>query len=89
MSSTPELRTAILTILAKSDGWDGWMTLETLRAKFGTAISRESLDQALIDLLDGQQIRLIPESNQKTLTAAQRSAALWLGGEYRHLARIN
>lgn len=82
MSSTPELRIAILTILDKRATW---MTLVDLRAKFGGAIARENLDAAILDLLATHAVRLIPESNQKTLTEADWAAAIWIGGKGFHL----
>lgn len=86
MSSTPELRNAILTIL---DNRGTWMSLVQLRAKFGTAIARESLDAAIIDLFGTHSLRLIPESNQKTLTEADRAAAITIAGKARHLLHCN
>lgn len=86
MSSTPETRTAILTILDKRATW---MTLVDLRSKFGTAIARENLDAAILDLVSTHSLRLIPESNQKTLTEADRAAALRIGGKDFHLLHRN
>jgi hypothetical protein len=93
MASTPELRKPILTIIDKraADLADRapertpWVNLSSLRAKFGTAIPRERIDQALIDLVLSRTIRLIPESNQKTLTEADHAAAIWVGRQYCHL----
>lgn len=69
-----------------------WMTLTQLREVFegftDVTWTRASLDAALTELHATKQIRLIGESNQKTLTPADREAALWLGGEYRHLAQL-
>lgn len=36
-------------------------------------------------LFDARLINLAPEENQKTLTGPDRAAALWLGGEHKHL----
>lgn len=86
MSSTPETRTAILAILASQDRW---IPLTELRAKFGTAIARESLDAAILDLVAAHSLRLIPEQNQKTLTDADREAALRIAGTDFHFLHRN
>lgn len=66
-----------------------WVTLRQVRdtIEFYTDVNwtREQIDQTLTELMDSQQIHLIPESNQKMLTPADREAAIWLGGEYLHL----
>lgn len=64
-----------------------WVPLRRLREHLGET-DRETLDQALTELLASHAIRLIPESNQKTLTQADRDAAIWLGGQYQHLIAI-
>ncbi len=86
MNSTPELRTAILTIL---DNRGTWMSLIDLRAKFGASIARESLDAALIDLFGAHALRMIPESNQKTLTEDDRAAAITIAGKAYHVLHCN
>ncbi|GAB3233301.1 hypothetical protein GCM10027447_29580 [Glycomyces halotolerans] len=69
------------------EGTSGWVSLKRLR-KHLDGIDRATLDKALIELVGSHAIRLIPESNQKTLTREDREAALWLGGEYLHLIAI-
>jgi hypothetical protein len=64
-----------------------WVPLRRLREQLD-AVPREELDEALAELLEAQEIHLIPESNQKMLTPADRDAAIWLGGEYLHLLSI-
>jgi len=86
MASTPELRTAIQKILANHGAW---MTLRTLRARFGLAITRDALDAAILDLVRTHSLRLIPESNQKTLTEADRAAAITIGGKAHHVLHCN
>lgn len=81
---------AIWTNRPRIDGRKSdWITLRHLRdtidAYPDTDWTREQIDQALTELMDSQQIHLIPESNQKMLTPADRKAAIWLGGEYLHL----
>lgn len=66
-----------------------WVSLTDIRAEWGTVgVTREQIDAALTTLLATRRIKLIPEANQKTLTQADWDAALWLGGEYRHLAAV-
>lgn len=86
MNSTPELRTAILTIL---DIHGTWMSLIDLRDKFGHAIARESLDAAILDLFGAHSLHMIPESNQKTLTEADREAAITIAGKSYHVLHCN
>ncbi|WP_199041376.1 hypothetical protein [Glycomyces salinus] len=64
-----------------------WVPLRRLRDRLD-GIDREDLDQALGELLARHEIRLIPESNQKTLTEADRAAAIRLGNKDRHLIAI-
>lgn len=47
-------------------------------------------DRAIVDLVrsDPQHYRLISEDNQKSLTAADRAAAVRLGGQDKHLLAI-
>lgn len=66
---------------------EAWLPLRELRELL-TDADREAVDRALAELHAAREIRLIPESNQKTLTDADREAALWLGGEHRHLIAI-
>lgn len=89
MSSTgtpapDQITDGILDILAEARGF---VTLADIRAEWDTVgASRDAVDQALVILHTDRRIVLIPEANQKTLTDAQRAAALYLGGEYRHVA---
>ncbi|GAA1665540.1 hypothetical protein GCM10009830_08900 [Glycomyces endophyticus] len=64
-----------------------WVPLLALRERLDDA-AREEVDKVLAELHTLREIQLIPESNQKTLTDADRDAALWLGGEHRHLIGI-
>ncbi|SEP21498.1 hypothetical protein [Amycolatopsis saalfeldensis] len=61
-----------------------WVSLTDLRSMLGDA-PREEVDQALITLDGTKNVTLMPESNQKTLTAADRAAAVRIGGEDNHL----
>lgn len=64
-----------------------WLPLATLREHLEDQ-DREAVDKALTEMYTDRAIQLIAEANQKTLTSADREAAIWLGGEYRHLVAI-
>ncbi|GAA2260075.1 hypothetical protein GCM10009853_011370 [Glycomyces scopariae] len=64
-----------------------WVPLLSLRELLGDE-DRAEVDKALTELHAAREIELIPESNQKTLTDADREAAIWLGGEHRNLIGI-
>jgi hypothetical protein len=49
---------------------------------------RPAVDSALAALFTAQRINLIPQSNQRALSDADREAALRIGGEYKHLISI-
>ena len=61
--------------------------LRDLREKLAD-IPRSALDSTLITMFIAQRINLVPQSNQQALTAADRAAALRLGGEQKHLISI-
>ncbi|WP_328611042.1 hypothetical protein OG943_18570 [Amycolatopsis sp. NBC_00345] len=67
-----------------ADEPSAWVSLTDLRSMLGEA-PREEVDQVLIALDGAKDVTLIPESNQKTLTAADRAAAVRIGGEDNHL----
>ena len=46
------------------------------------------MDAALAALFTAQRINLIPQSNQRALSDADRDAALRIGGECKHLISI-
>jgi hypothetical protein len=50
--------------------------------------SRPDVDAALAALFTAQRINLIPQSNQRALSDADREAALRIGGERKHLISI-
>lgn len=80
-----QIRDGILDTLAEDR--DQMIPLRVLRAEwegYGD-VTRDRLDAVLKDLVSGHTVKIIPEANQKTLTDEDRAAALWLGGEYRHL----
>lgn len=64
-----------------------WVRLEDIR-RSGLLVgySREEVDAGLMYLHSQvQAVHLIPESNQKALSAGQREAAFRAGGQSRHL----
>ncbi|ORI23246.1 hypothetical protein BJI47_08750 [Rhodococcus sp. 1168] len=65
-----------------------WVSLTRLREALRT-MDRSVLDAALSSLYRAQEINLIPEANQATLTDADRTAALHIGGQSRHMMKID
>jgi hypothetical protein len=61
-----------------------WVGLAELRADLDF-VSKPDIDRALLQLLEKKKIRLIPEENQKTITSADRDAAIVVSGELKHL----
>jgi hypothetical protein len=49
---------------------------------------RPDVDAALTTMFTAHRINLIPQSNQRALSDADRAAALRVGGEYKHLISI-
>ena len=67
----------------------GWTALATVRTMAGAAgITREALDHALAAMAFDRGFDLEGEANQKAITAADRDAALRLGGRDRHALRV-
>lgn len=64
-----------------------WVSLTDLRMAISN-VMRDQLDEVLEDQARNRKIRLIPEENQKTLTDADRTAAVRVGGEDMHLISI-
>lgn len=64
-----------------------WVALSRLRPFFGD-VSTSSLDAALRQLERAPDVNIVPESNQKVLTAADRDAAVHIGGQDKHLLAI-
>ncbi|MDI9898176.1 hypothetical protein QM797_25935 [Rhodococcus sp. IEGM 1381] len=64
-----------------------FVSLTRLRADLA-GLDRRAVDDTLSSLYREQKINLIPEANQKTLTDEDRSAALHIGGQNRHMVTI-
>lgn len=62
--------------------------LVRIRAALGD-ISRSHVDAALIDLSSFADVRIFPESDQKTLTADDRAASVSIGNQDKHLIAID
>jgi hypothetical protein len=65
----------------------GWVSLTHLRTKLPDT-PRAEVDAALHTLFRAAGVSLIPEENQKVLTAADRAAAVVIGDENKHLLAI-
>ncbi|MCM4080479.1 hypothetical protein [Paractinoplanes hotanensis] len=77
--------TSAYSALADEPG--AWVSLRRLRPFFAD-VARDDLDEALRDLSRSDGVNIVPESNQKALTPADREAALRLGGQENHLLAI-
>jgi hypothetical protein len=64
-----------------------WVSLSRLRDSL-PEVSRDEIDEALLRLDLRPQVYLISEANQKTLSPADRKAAIHIGGEDKHLLSI-
>jgi hypothetical protein len=65
----------------------GWVSLAHLRADLGDT-SPTDVDAALRTLHRTPGVSLIPEENQKVLTAADQAAAIVIGDQPKHLIAI-
>jgi hypothetical protein len=67
-----------------------FVSLRELRLRLTelTGRPRPDVDTALAALFTAQRINLIPQSNQRALSDADREAALRIGGESKHLISI-
>lgn len=77
------IRTAYTELAVRPGAWLG---LTALRDALD--LPREDLDTALHALYREGSISLIPEENQKVLTAADREAAIQVGNQAKHLMSI-
>ncbi len=78
------VRAAYVRLAARSGGW---VDLVRLRGEL-PEVSRRDLDDALTRMSRHPAVTLIPEENQKTLTDADRAAAVQIGDQHRHLIAI-
>ncbi len=78
------LRNAYVALAAEPRAW---VALARLRPFFGD-VPRVEVDAALRGLSQAPDVNLAPEENQKSLTEADRAAAIYLGGQDKHLLAI-
>jgi hypothetical protein len=64
-----------------------WVALSRLLPFFGD-VPRAEIDDALRSLSRASDVNLVPENNQKSLTEADRAAAVTIGGQDKHLLAI-
>jgi hypothetical protein len=64
-----------------------WVSIADLRSALHD-FDRDDLDDTLRELERDDDVSIVPESNQKALTEADRGSALWIGGQYRHAISI-
>jgi hypothetical protein len=79
-----EVRAAYVRLAATAGGW---VDLVRLRAEL-PGMTRPELDAALTRMYRIPGVSLIPEENQKTLTAEDRAAAVEIGDQAKHLIAI-
>ncbi|MGV9803192.1 hypothetical protein ACWDTP_34570 [Mycobacterium sp. NPDC003449] len=78
------LRTAYAELAGKPGGW---VSLVRLRDAVPD-LARDTVDTMLIALYQRPGVSLIPEENQKVLTDADRTAAIRIGDQNKHLIAI-
>jgi hypothetical protein len=74
---------AVYDQLAPDTG--SWVSLSRIRAKLAETLPREKVDEALRKLERRPDVNLVPESNQKVLSKADRDAAVNIGDQDKHL----
>lgn len=79
------LITAAYRELAPAPG--EFVGLRELRSRLPGA-NRVRVDRALKEMYAAQRINLVPRSNQRALSDADRAAAVRLGGEHKHMISI-
>lgn len=83
-TATTTLHTRILNAIDRIADGSGYASLTRLRTELAD-LDRDTLDRALLDMDNAHVIQLDPNPNRPALTADDRAAAIWLGGEYMHL----
>jgi hypothetical protein len=79
-----KVRTAYVRLAARAGGW---VDLVRLRDEL-SGVSRHDLDAALTRMYRIPGVSLVPEENQKTLTAKDHAAAVSIGDQAKHLIAI-
>lgn len=91
------IRAAYRVVMARSGrrhksetGYTEWVGLADLRDELGEGINRHELDDALRRMnIEDPTINIVPESNQKMLTQADRDSAVRIGDQDRHAITID
>jgi hypothetical protein len=78
------LRNACVALAAEPGAW---VALARVRPFFAD-VPKTDVDQALRELSRAADAHLVPENNQKSLTDADRAAAVHVGGQDKHLLAI-
>jgi hypothetical protein len=78
---------AILATIVAVVPAERWVSLTTVRPNLA-AWTREEQDAALRQIERLADVNLVPESNQKILTAEDRAAAVEIGDQDKHLIWI-
>lgn len=86
----PQIRKDIRAAYARTiNKKGGHVLLSNFRKELGNKYPRADVDEALRQMRrDDKRVELIPESNQKVLSAADWEAALEFGNQKKHLIRI-
>jgi hypothetical protein len=78
---------SIRAAYAQLTGPGTWVKLSRIRPLVGA--DRELVDAALLALNLDRDVSIEPESDQKTLTEADRAAAVWMGNEWKHVMIVD
>lgn len=81
---TTRIRDAYRVLADKPGAWVGFVELRERLAD----VSRPDLDEALRQLERVADVNIVPQSNQKALSEADRTAALRIGGQDKHFLAI-
>lgn len=85
-----DIRHGITDIIKAWHGPTRWVPIREIKADWAGYgdVTPDRIDQILTGMFAARDLVLIPESNQKTLTDADRQAAIWAGGRYLHHATL-
>lgn len=65
-----------------------WVALATVRRELPRHLDRATVDTAFKTLAHAHGVHIIPVANLKSLTAEDRAAEFWMGGEPNHAITI-
>jgi hypothetical protein len=80
------VRAAYRAVQARTGG--DWVSLADLRNELGESTNRHEVDDALRRLERLPDVNIVPESNQKALTQADRDSAVRIGDQNKHAITI-